>query len=136
MIFLHVNNKQMYYSNFSSLIAILSLILFSFSSCSKEVTLDTGEEVVVVECILSCDSIQHLNLAYTHPKSQKTDTQVISEAQVTLFDETANSTAGAFHFLNDSWTLSYSAIRRIAGASESTIPADMATSRRFRPEHT
>ena len=100
----------MYYSNFSSLIAILSLILFSFSSCSKEVTLDTGEEVVVVECILSCDSIQHLNLAYTHPKSQKAGTQVISEAQVTLFDETTNTSAGAFQFLNNSWTLSYSAI--------------------------
>ena len=100
----------MYYSNFSLLIAILSLMLFSLASCSKEVTLDTGEEVVVVECILSCDSIQHLNLAYTHPKSQKAGTQVISEAQVTLFDETTNTSAGAFQFFNNSWTLSYSAI--------------------------
>ena len=125
----------MYYSYFTSFIAILSLILFSFSSCTKEITLDSGEEVVVVECILSCDSIQHLNLAYTHPKSQKTGTQVISEAQVTLFDETANTSAGAFHFLNDSWTLSYSAIPQHAYRLDIDVPGhDHISARQTMPD--
>ena len=106
-----INNMQMKFLYFSSIIAIFSLLLFSLASCSKEVTLDTGEEGVVVECILSCDSIQHLNLAFTHPKSQKSGTQVISEAQVTLFDETAKSSAGSFQFSSDNgWILPYSAI--------------------------
>ena len=94
----------------SLFIAIFSLILLLFSSCSKEVTLDTGEDIVVVECILSCDSVQHLNLSYTHPKTQKMGNSLITEAQATLFDVTANVSAGSFQLSDDGWYLSYSAI--------------------------
>ena len=94
----------------SLFIAILSSILLLLSSCSREVTLETGEDVVVVECILSCDSVQQLNLSFTHPKSQKVGNSMIAEAQATLFDETANVTAGSFQLSDDGWTLSYSAI--------------------------
>ena len=90
--------------------SILSLFFLFLSSCSKEVTLETGEDVVVVECILSCDSVQHLNLSYTHPKSQKVGNSMITEAQATLFDETANEAVGSFQLFEDCWTLSYSAI--------------------------
>lgn len=92
--------------------AVLILLLCAglWGSCAKELTLDTGETFVVVECVLTCDSIQHLNLSFTRPKAEKRANPVITEAIASLYDETNAETAGMFQYSGSDWTLPYSPI--------------------------
>ena len=86
------------------------LFPFDFLSCTQEISLDAGERVVIVECILSCDSIQTLKLFLSHAKDGNDKSEPITEADVTLFDETKNETAGTFHYAGGKdWTLNYAA---------------------------
>lgn len=86
------------------------ILALGYSSCTQEVTLDAGERAVVVECILSCDTVQTMKLFYSHAKDGKDASMPITEADVTLFDETKNETAGIFHYAGGKdWTLDYAA---------------------------
>lgn len=88
----------------------LSIFLQLLTSCTQEISLDAGERAVVVECILSCDSVQTMKLFYSHAKDGNDTSMPITEADVTLFDETKNETAGTFHYAGGKdWTLDYAA---------------------------
>lgn len=85
-------------------------MLMIASSCTQEITLDAGERAVVVECILSCDSVQTMKLFYSHAKDGNMASVPITEADVTLFDETKNETAGTFRYSGGmDWELDYAA---------------------------
>ena len=85
-------------------------MLMIASSCTQEVSLDAGERAVVVECILSCDSVQTMKLFYSHAKDGNMASEPIAEAEVTLFDETKNVMAGNFKYSGGmDWELDYAA---------------------------
>ncbi len=95
-----------YHILFLSGVAVISTL----ASCTQEISLDAGERAVVVECILSCDSVQTMKLFYSHAKEGNAKSMPITEADVTLFDETKNETAGTFHYTDGmDWTLDYAA---------------------------
>lgn len=97
-------------SYFKKLIRINIIVLLFLTSCSKEVSLSTGEQHVVVECILSCDSVQTMKLSLSHAKDGNSSSLPITDANVTLFDETLNETAGTFHYFGGKdWKLNYAA---------------------------
>lgn len=85
-------------------------MLMIASSCTQEITLDAGERAVVVECILSCDSVQTMKLFYSHAKDGNMASVPITEAEVSLFDETMNQIAGDFQYTVGGWTLDYAAV--------------------------
>ena len=92
-----------------NLLSLLALSMIT-TSCTQEISLDAGERAVVVECILSCDSIQTMKLFYSHAKDGNDISMPITEADVTLFDETKNETAGNFRYSDGmDWTLDYAA---------------------------
>lgn len=91
-------------------ILVLLLCVLAFLSCTKEVSLAVGEDVIVVECILSCDSVQTLNLLYSHHKNSRNERTPISEANITLFDETTFNYTGLFLYSKGGWVLPYAAL--------------------------
>lgn len=91
-------------------LSYVSTILFICMSCAREAFLDDGDNIVVVECILSCDSIQKLSLSLTRSKANNSGNMDISEAKAVLYDETSGKEAGTFVYIDGEWTLSYSAV--------------------------
>ena len=91
-------------------LAAIFVTLLTFASCAREVTLDVGEHEIVVECILSCDSVQTLNLLYSHHKNSRNERTPISEANITLFDETTFNYTGQFLYSKGGWVLPYAAL--------------------------
>ena len=90
---------------------VLSLVLALSVSCVRELTLDPGEEpMVVVDCVLFDESPQTLRLFYSRPPAYSEMTP-ITEAEVELIDKTDGKTAGMFvHQEGREWTLDYSAV--------------------------
>lgn len=86
------------------------ILALGYSSCTQEISLDAGERAIVVECILSCDSVQTMKLFYSHAKDENKASEPIAEAEVTLYDETKNETAGSFRYSGGmDWKLDYAA---------------------------
>ena len=74
-------------------LSYVSAILFICMSCAREAFLDDGDNIVVVECILSCDSIQKLSLSLTRSKANNSGNMGISEAELAksyMSDEVGN----------------------------------------------
>ena len=92
-------------------IASSAFILLSsiFLSCTRDISLDVGERMVVVECVLSCDSVQTLKMFYSHAKDKNKVSEPISKADVILFDETKDESVGNFKYSENQWVLDYSA---------------------------
>lgn len=89
---------------------LIPVLILSISSCTQDISLDAGERAVVVECILSCDSVQTMKLFYSHAKDGNMASVPITEADVTLFDETKNEAAGNFRYSDGKdWVLDYAA---------------------------
>ena len=90
---------------------VLSLVLALSVSCVRELTLDPGEEpMIVVDCVLFDESPQTLRLFYSRPPAYSEMTP-ITEAEVELIDKTDGKTAGMFvHQEGREWTLDYSAV--------------------------
>lgn len=88
----------------------LCILLQLITSCTQDFSLGTGERAVVVECILSCDSVQTLNLLYSHHMNSRNERTPISEANITLFDETTSNYTGQFLYSNGGWVLPYAAL--------------------------
>ena len=100
-----------------SLFFLLTLdlcLLYIITSCVRDVILDAGEAPqVVVECVMSNDSIQKLNLCFTKGASKK-EAKPLTEADAVLTDITDPDsliTIGRFIRQEDnSWTLDYNAV--------------------------
>lgn len=94
---------------------IISLLLcLSYTSCVRDVILDAGEAPqVVVECVISNDSIQKLYLNFTKGASKK-EAKPLTEADAVLTDITYPDsliTIGRFIRQEDnSWILEYNAV--------------------------
>lgn len=94
---------------------IISLLLcLSYTSCVRDVILDAGEAPqVVVECVISNDSIQKLYLNFTKGASKK-EAEPLTKADAVLTDITDPDsliTIGRFIRQEDnSWTLDYNAV--------------------------
>lgn len=90
---------------------ILCLAFLFFVSCVRELTLDPGEEpVVVVDCVLCDESPQSMNLFYSKPPSYSEMTP-ITDAEVELIDKTTGKTVGLFSYNEGrKWELDYAAI--------------------------
>lgn len=84
-----------------------------YTSCVRDVVLDAGEKPqVVVECIVSNDTIQKLYLSFTKGASRD-EAMPLTEAVATLIDLTESRTVGQFVKGEEEnlWTLEYSAIQ-------------------------
>ncbi|MBR4227918.1 MAG: DUF4249 family protein [Bacteroidales bacterium] len=105
-----------------ALLFLCTTVLFSVS-CIRELTLDPGEEpMVVVDCVLSAESPQALRLFYSRPPSYSEMTP-ITDAEVELIDKTDGMTAGLFvHRDGREWTLDYSAVPEHEYRLEIRIP--------------
>ena len=79
-------------------------------SCSQEVWMAEGKDCVVVECVLSCDSIQKLSLSYTRAKGDNSENKSITEAKAVLYDKTYANEVGTFKYIDGEWTIPYSAV--------------------------
>ena len=98
---------------------IRSLILFvifligscCYVSCVRDVVLDAGENPqVVVECIMSNDTIQKLYLNFTKGSSRQ-EAEPLTEAIATLIDLTDEKPIGEFKkSTGNLWTLDYSPV--------------------------
>ena len=95
---------------------IRSLILFvigscCYVSCVRDVILDAGENPqVVVECIMSNDTIQKLYLNFTKGSSRQ-EAEPLTEAIATLIDLTDEKSIGEFKkSTGNLWTLDYSPV--------------------------
>lgn len=98
---------------------IRSLILFvifligscCYVSCVRDVILDAGENPqVVVECIMSNDTIQKLYLNFTKGSSRQ-EAEPLTEAIATLIDLTDEKPIGEFKkSTGNLWTLDYSPV--------------------------
>ena len=97
--------------------------LVALVSCVPELTLDPGEEpMVVVDCVLFDESPQTLRLFYSKPPSYSEMTPII-EAEVELIDKTAGKTVGLFsHYEGREWELDYAAIPEHAYRLEIRVP--------------
>lgn len=84
-----------------------ALCLVTFLACEREVDLrPEGNGSVVVECILSEEPVQTLRLSLTDIASA-----TLSNAEITLTDETAKKEVGLFTFQGEGlWTLDYQSI--------------------------
>ena len=94
---------------FFILIATLSLVCLT--SCVRDVILDAGENPqVVVECVMSNDTIQKLYLCFTKGASRE-EAEPLTEAVATLIDLTESKTVGQFVKGEEDnlWTLDYTA---------------------------
>lgn len=93
------------------LLLVLGLVSALSVSCVRELTLDPGEEpMVVVDCVLFDESPQTLRLFFSKPPTYSEMTP-ITEAEVELIDKTDGRTAGMFvHQEGREWTLDYSAV--------------------------
>ncbi len=105
----------------SSLYVALSFVMAC--SCVREVAMDAMEEPqVVVECILTDESVQTLNLTYTKGSSRESVPE-LSEAEASLTDLTEGKEAGRFSRSDDgSWQLDYTAIPSHNYRLEISIP--------------
>lgn len=94
---------------FFILIATLSLVCLT--SCVRDVVLDAGENSqVVVECIMSNDTIQKLYLNFTKGSSRQ-EAEPLTEAIATLIDLTDEKPIGEFKkSTGNLWTLDYSPV--------------------------
>ncbi|MBR5835441.1 MAG: DUF4249 family protein [Bacteroidales bacterium] len=102
--------------------AIISLT--SLTACVRDVILDAGEKPqVVVECILSNEDVQELNLCFTKGASRE-GTEPLIEAFATLIDLTESKTVGQFvkGEKEGLWTLEYSAVPRHHYRLEVQVP--------------
>lgn len=92
---------------------VISLVCgFSCISCVRDVVLDAGEKPqVVVECVISNDSIQKLYLNFTKGASKK-EAEPLTDAVATLIDLTESTTVGQFMKGEEEnlWILDYSAV--------------------------
>ena len=91
---------------------VISLVCgFSCISCVRDVILDAGEKPqVVVECVISNDSIQKLYLNFTKGASKK-EAEPLTDAVATLIDLTAKDTIGEFDKKEgDLWMLNHEPI--------------------------
>jgi len=97
----------------NSIFFIASIYLFSipFQGCTRDIVLESGEKpAVVVECILTQDSIQELRLSYAKTPSQK-EADYLTEAKATLKDLTDQLAIGDFtRVSNDIWQLGYTPV--------------------------
>jgi hypothetical protein len=86
-------------------------ISLTVAGCVKDVILDAGDEPqVVVECILSDESVQTLYLVYTKSAS-RTEAPELKEAIAVLTDLTDEKEVGHFQRTPDgSWQLEYAAV--------------------------
>ena len=86
-------------------------VLVAAVSCVRELTLDPGEEpMIVVDCVLYDESPQTIRLFYSRPPAYSEMTP-ICEAEVELFDKTEEISVGLFvHHEGKEWTLDYSAV--------------------------
>ena len=91
---------------------VISLVCgFSCISCVRDVVLDAGENPqVVVECIMSNDTIQKLYLCFTKGASRE-EAEPLTDAVATLIDLTESNTVGQFVNGEEDnlWTLDYTA---------------------------
>lgn len=99
--------KQSYMFIFYTSLAIVVFL----NSCVREVTLDAGENPqVVVECIMSNDTIQKLYLNFTKGSSRQ-EAEPLTEAIATLIDLTDEKPIGEFKkSTGNLWTLDYSPV--------------------------
>ena len=90
---------------------IMLFVLVAAVSCVRELTLDPGEEpMIVVDCVLYDESPQTIRLFYSRPPAYSEMTP-ICEAEVELFDKTEEISVGLFvHHEGKEWTLDYSAV--------------------------
>ena len=90
---------------------IVFLMLVAAVSCVRDLTLDPGEEpIVVVDCVLCDESPQTLRLFYSQPPTNSKMTP-ITEAEVGLIDKTEGKTVGMFvNKEGKEWTLDYTAV--------------------------
>lgn len=92
------------------LIILFASTLFSVS-CVRDVVLDAGEKPqVVVECVMSNDTIQKLYLCFTKGASRE-EAEPLTDAVATLIDLTESNTVGQFVKVEEDnlWTLDYTA---------------------------
>lgn len=94
---------------FFILIATLSLVCMT--SCVRDVVLDAGENPqVVVECVMSNDTIQKLYLCFTKGASRE-EAKPLTDAVATLIDLTDEKPIGEFKkSTGNLWTLDYSPV--------------------------
>lgn len=99
--------KRYLLSFFSVSLVTASLL----TSCVREVVLDAGENPqVVVECIMSNDTIQKLYLNFTKGSSRQ-EAEPLTEAIATLIDLTDEKPIGEFKkSTGNLWTLDYSPV--------------------------
>ena len=108
------------------LIIFLSCLMCSccYVSCVRDVVLDAGENPqVVVECVMSNDSIQKLYLSFTKGASRE-EAEPLAEAVATLIDLTESTTVGQFVKGKEEnlWTLDYTAKEKHHYRLEVQIP--------------
>ncbi|MBR2857551.1 MAG: DUF4249 family protein [Bacteroidales bacterium] len=101
----------------------LLILLFSITSCVRDVILDAGERpTVVVECILNDSDVQELHLNFTKGAS-RTEAEPLTEAVATLIDLTNDKTVGQFvKSEGDLWTLNYTAMHEHVYRIEIQVP--------------
>ena len=91
-----------------SLTAYWGLTLLA--SCTRVVDLTPeGPARVVVNCVLSEDSVQTLSLSLTDIATPA-ELSALEKAEVYLMDESIKKNAGQFIRENDEWHLQYSAV--------------------------
>ncbi len=89
---------------------ILFILLFSLSSCVREVILDAGERTVVVDCVLTDSLTQTLKLSFTKGASQVVPTP-LTDAEAILIDLTDSVSVGNFVKAVDGlWTIDHIAL--------------------------
>ena len=109
--------------NIDSAIVGLCLFFLFLLSCTRVTDLKPeGRGEVVVVCILTEESTQLLTLDLTDIASQE-DLSALSEAEITLFDETTGQEVGRFRKGDgEDWTLEYAAIPEHAYFLQVSIP--------------
>lgn len=116
---------------------IIPIILLSFVlSCTRVSDLKPeGRPHLVVECILTEDAIQTLKLSFTDCKGSSND-DVLSEALITLEDESLNETAGAFYYAGEGkWVFEYQTEYLHSYLLTITVPGyDVVTARTTMPD--
>lgn len=86
---------------------ILCLLGLLFSSCVENVSLDTGEDIIHVYCILNGESEQHLKL--THIASSGEGETPVNQADVQLYED--GNPVGSFFCTGDgNWVIYYTPI--------------------------
>ena len=104
--------------------ALIALLLLTVPvSCVRELTLDPGEEpMVVVDCVLCDGSPQTLRLFLSQPPAYS-EMVPITDAEVELFDKTDGKSVGLFAYKEGKeWSLDYTAVPRHGYRLEVRVP--------------